>query len=330
MTIALTERCNLRCAHCFVHDASRDRELLATELSTEEWFRVFDQLADAGCLWLLLTGGEPLLRSDFAEIYRYVKQKGFVVTLFTNGTLLTPELVSLLQEWYPERVEISLYGASPGTYEKVTGVPGAYDRCRRGIEMLVEAGVPLNLKTVATTLTRDELEAMHQYAAELGVPFRHDGILWQTFDGADISGLRLSPSEVVALERRRPQWAAEFTRLYKRSEGKHSSGLRYTCGAALRTCHIGPDGTLYPCQMSRANGRNLMTASFEEAWEALGSVRQEQIALDFACQHCKLAGNLCQRCPAFSVLEHGEPDRVVEFLCDVAHKRAHWLGIEVP
>jgi len=327
VTITLTERCNLRCAHCFIHDASRDRELLATELSSQQWFGVFDQLADAGCIGLLLTGGEPLLRADFAELYQYAKRKGFLITLFTNGTLLTADLVALLQEWYPLSLEISLYGITPETYEGVTGVPGSFERCIHGIEMVVEAGIPLRLKTVAMTLTPHEIEAMYAYAADLGVPFRHDGSLWPSFNGKDVSDLRLSPADVVALDAMQPDLAQDFLRLYEQSKVSDRAGFRYTCRAGLRSCHIGADGKLYLCQMSRTPGGDLTAGTLQSGWEALEEIRAEQVSKDFACLHCDLAGGVCQRCPAFAILENGDPDTVVEFACSIAQLRAKQLGL---
>ena len=101
---------------------------------------------DEGCLWFLLTGGEPLVRRDFLEIYQYIKRKGLLATVFTNGTLLTPKIADVLAEWRPFAIEITLYGRTQETYERVTGIPGSHARCMRGIELIMERGLPLNLK----------------------------------------------------------------------------------------------------------------------------------------------------------------------------------------
>ena len=141
--IELTERCNLRCQHCYIHDPAQDHLVRSKELTTEQWFRIFDELAEAGCLWMTWTGGEILVRSDFADLFRYAKRKGFLIVLFTNGTLLTADQVTLFQEWYPHCLEITLYGMTAETYEEVTGISGSYQRCIRSIEALVNAGIPL-------------------------------------------------------------------------------------------------------------------------------------------------------------------------------------------
>ena len=100
-TVELTERCNLECAHCYINLPADDQQAQRKELTYEQWCNIFDQIAEEGCLSLLLTGGEPLLRPDFLDIYAYAKRKGFIITLFTNGTMLTPEIADYLQEWPP-------------------------------------------------------------------------------------------------------------------------------------------------------------------------------------------------------------------------------------
>src|ERR1035437_1714272 len=95
------------------------------ELTYEEHCRILDEVAEAGCLWLLFTGGEIFARKDFLEIYTYAKKQGFLITLFTNGNLITPQIADYLVEWRPFSIEITLYGATRETYEALTGVRGS-------------------------------------------------------------------------------------------------------------------------------------------------------------------------------------------------------------
>ncbi len=123
-SIDVTMRCNLRCQHCYIPCETRAAQSEPEpELSLAEIQRMLDEFADAGCFWLLLTGGEPFLRKDFLDIYAHAKRKGMVLTIFTNGTLLTPQTADYLRNcainW-----QISLYGATQATYERVTGIPG--------------------------------------------------------------------------------------------------------------------------------------------------------------------------------------------------------------
>lgn len=331
--IELTERCNLRCAHCYIHDPARDSEIKPKELTTEQWYRVFDELAEAGCLWMTWTGGEILFRSDFVALYRYAKAKGFLITLFTNGTLLTPQLVHVFREWYPQLVEITLYGMTAETYEKVTGVRGAFGRAIEAIEGLALAGIPLRLKTVVMSLNKHELPAMYDYASGLGTDFRHDGVLRPTFYGKDISQLRLPAAEVVSLDFLRPSAAESFMTAYEMSADAavanplYDPGRLYNCGAGFRSFHIDPYGQLTGCHMVRAPSYDLGNGTFQDGWDGfLADVRAVRSTKDFLCLHCELVG-LCQRCPAFSQLENADPETVVEYACTIAHLRAERLGI---
>jgi MoaA/NifB/PqqE/SkfB family radical SAM enzyme len=116
VTLGLTHRCNLDCVHCYLRD---ERETV--ELSTQRWLGVLDEIVAAGGLWVGLTGGEPLLRPDFATIYARAKQLGLLVTVMTNGTLVNRRILELFARLPPHRVDVSLYARSPETYQAITG-----------------------------------------------------------------------------------------------------------------------------------------------------------------------------------------------------------------
>jgi len=113
--IELTYRCDLNCIHCYCKGSEVKKELTACE-----WKDLIDQMHSAGTMWLTITGGEPLLRKDFIEIYAYAKKKGFFISLFTCGTLLDDETIRYLSENPPYSVEISLYGVKKETYEVIS------------------------------------------------------------------------------------------------------------------------------------------------------------------------------------------------------------------
>jgi MoaA/NifB/PqqE/SkfB family radical SAM enzyme len=122
-SLELTFRCNLRCVHCYVahgHQGIPGRK----ELTAGEIRAILEAVVDEGCFWLLLTGGEPLLRPDFLDIYTDAKRKGLIVTLFTNGTLLSPQIADSLAEWRPFVVEVTLYGRTQETYERMMELIG--------------------------------------------------------------------------------------------------------------------------------------------------------------------------------------------------------------
>jgi radical SAM protein with 4Fe4S-binding SPASM domain len=328
-SLELTFRCNLRCAHCYVafgHQGVPGRK----ELTRAEICDILDEIVDEGCLWLLLTGGEPLLRPDFSEIYTYAKRKGLILSLFTNGTLLTPRIVEHLAEWCPFVVEITLYGRTQETYERVTGVPGSHARCMRGIDLLLEREIPLKLKTMLMTLNQHELWDMEAYADGLGVDFRFDPMLNAGLDGvADPTQYRLAPEEVVSFDladaKRLERWH-EFCERFIASPSDPES--LYICGAGLSSFHIGPYGELSACMIARQPSYGLRGGTFHQGWhEFIPWVRAQKRTQQTPCAQCELM-SLCGQCPGWAQLEHGDQERPVPYLCQVAHRRARAFGLE--
>ena len=231
-TIEVTHRCPLACAHCYNNLPVGDRAARARELSTDEHWRILDELADAGGLWLLFTGGEIFARADFLDIYKHAKSRGFLITLFTNGTQITPAIADTLVEWRPFAVEITLYGRTRETYERLTGVPGSFDRCMRGIRLLKERGLPVKLKTVAVTINRHEIADMQRFAEEeLGVGFKFDGMINARIDCSHSPlDVRLTPSELVQLDLEDPVRHARVGAPGQRSPGRPARRRREAAG----------------------------------------------------------------------------------------------------
>src|SRR5882757_5732404 len=176
--IEVTRRCPLECLHCYNNLPMGDLSARNRELSKEEHIRLLDDLSDLGTFWLLYSGGEIFARKDFLEIYTYAKKKGFLITLFTNGTLINDKIADYLAEWPPFSIEITLYGRTKETYEALTGIPGSYERCLRGIDHLRQRKLPLKLKTVPTTINKHEVVAMKDFVEqELHLDFKFDSLV---------------------------------------------------------------------------------------------------------------------------------------------------------
>jgi len=322
-TLELTYRCNLDCVQCYCNLPAGDAKALSMEMSHDEVCDVIDQAAEEGCLWLLLTGGEPLLRSDFLEVYAHAKEKGILVMLFTNGTLLTDHVVDYLAEWPPRKVEITLHGVTRETFERVTRVRGSYDKCMRGIELLLDRAIPLNLKTTVTTLNKHELWATKEYVGSLGVDYRFDGLLIPRLDGSKQPySVRLTPAELVGLDLQDQGRGRELERVCEQFWGVPSSDSLYVCGAGERSFHIDPYGHFAPCMTNRAHTYDLKQGSFKVAWwDFVTAMRSLQAGQAVKCRTCP-AISLCGQCPAWSYLEHQDFETPVEYLCEVAHLRA--------
>ncbi len=323
--IELTSACNLKCVHCYVSHCHFEGDIL----SYREWCRIFDEIAAAGCLWLLITGGEPFLRPDFLDIYAYVKKKGILITLFTNGTLITEDVADYLKEWQPRLLEITLYGATKQTYERLTGVAGSYERCLRGIELLVERHIPLNLKTVALTINKNEIPAMQQYAQKLGVPFRWDPAIMPRLDhGVEPCSFRLTPEEIMEMELAAPERLQSWSEFCRTHRGPFPSESLYICGAGKHSFFVDPFGHLSLCVSARSPSYDLRHGSFSEAWQTfLSQVLSQKASFDSRCRGCELIA-ICGRCAAWAELETGNPNSDVEWLCRVAHARVSSLDLK--
>lgn len=327
-SLELTERCNLRCAHCYINLPAGDRETQKRELSFKEWARLLDEVAGEGCLWLQITGGEPLLRPDFRDLYLHAKKLGLIITLFTNGTLITPELADFLQDYPPFAVSITVYGRTKATYEAVTRTPGSYEKCLRGIDLLLARRVPLELKTMVMTLNAHEVWDLKAWAQGLGVNFYFDGEINARLDGGrEPLALRLSPEEVVALDTRDGTRLQEWQRYWDNFGEVVNTDDIFSCSAGLDCFHLDPYGQMQVCMMSRTPSYDLRRGSWREGWtEFIPSRRRQKPQGDYPCGRCALL-NLCGQCPGWAGLECGDPEAPVAYLCQIAHLRAEKLGI---
>ena len=335
VSIEVTRRCPLECQHCYNNLPMGDQDARSREMTTEEHFRMLDELVEMGCFWLLYTGGEIFARKDFLEIYTYAKQKGFLITLFTNGTLINEKIADYLLEFPPLAIEITLYGRTKETYETLTQIPGSYERCLRGIKLLRERGLPLKLKTVATSINKHEVLAMRQFAEEeLGVEFKFDGQINPRLDCSQSPlAVRLTPEEVVALDMSSPQAIAEYRSLAERemaSPSRQAMDTIYFCGGGSKSFSINPMGEMSICITSQQDIFDIRESGLKYAWEhSLRQVRELKRTRVTKCANCRIQ-SICGMCPANGEMENGSKESPVEFLCHVAHLRAAVLGGEAP
>jgi len=320
-SMELDLRCNLKCHHCY-----RDGEWDPNVLTTEEILKTLDDIAKAGTLWLLLTGGEIFLRRDFFEIYEHAKKRGLLVTLFTNATMITETIADRLLSNPPYQIEVTLYGYSQETYEKVTGIPGSREKCYRGVELLLSRKLPLKLKTIVMQTNKHEFMDMFHFAEERGVPFKWDTQINPNFDGSHMPcNVRLSPEEAVHFDFIVPSRVEEYRRYFEPRKDFRSPRL-FSCGAGSRTFHIDPYGKMKMCLLLRDPEFSLKEMSFDRIWnEMFPPVHERLRQPDHQCNECNLS-SLCGKCPAWSQLEKGTMEARVEYGCEVGHRRAQRLG----
>ena len=320
-TFELTERCNLKCVHCYINQPAGSLTHRATELTTEQSKQVLDMMVDAGGLFVTFTGGEVLLRPDFSEIYMHAKKRGMLVTVFTNGTLITEEIADLFAAYRPRSVELTLYGATRETYELVTGSPNGFDRARRGIQMLVDRGIWLILKTMVLTINHHEHDQIDSLAQELGVRFRSGATIWPRLDGnQEVMKYQIPLDDLVDFEQSTPERMSEWAALARGNGSNIRGEYLFTCGAGIRSYNVDSQGRMSVCTAVRNPMFNLLEMSFNEAWENLGKQRRRKRQHNSPCVTCTV-GSLCDQCPGWSQHVHGDDESLVESVCNLGHKR---------
>ena len=332
-TIEITRRCPLVCAHCYNNLPMNDRQARRAELTREEHCRILDEITDAGCLWLLYSGGEVFARRDFLDIYTYAKKKGLLITLFTNGTMITPKVADYLAEYRPFAIEITLYGRTRETYERLTGIPGSFEKCMRGIVLLKERGLPLKLKTVAVSINKHEIWDMQRFAEqELGLEFKFDAMMSPRIDCSQSPlAVRLKPWEIVSLDLQDPRRVKEWKELARQFAGPAENRDQvYSCGGGVNSFAIDPEGKMSICVLSHFDSYDLRNGSFQDGWrDFLLKVRSKKTTMMTKCARCRIQ-SMCGMCPANGELENGHAEKPVDFLCHVAHLRAKTLEIPAP
>lgn len=331
-SIAMSHRCQLRCVHCYLGEERFIPPEKAGELPTAFWLDLLDQMAEAGCLNLLMSGGEVFLRRDFGTAYEHAIRLGLLVTVFTNGNMVNERIAEMFKEWPPQQVEISLYGATAEVYDRVTGMPGSYERCMRGIDALLAAGIEVGLKTVILKDNHHEVRRMREMAAERGASFRVDPAIAATFAG-DLSPLehRIAAAEAVAIEFQDETMLDKAAELLVSKRSAKSEERLYSCLAGVTSFHVDPRGLMLPCLMVQNGsfGYDLRSGNFRAGWDAIAGFHDQGITPDYKCNACDMRF-LCSSCPAQAALETGSHHKKSDYYCGLGKERLVQIAVRRP
>ncbi len=338
--LELTARCNNSCRHCYINLPANDKEAKEKELSLAEIKRIIDQAVSLGAFWCLVTGGEPLLREDFFEIYLYLKKKGLLVSVFTNAILITNGHINLFKKYPPRDIEVTVYGVTKEAYERVTRKPDSFVAFMRGLNLLLENNIRVRFKAMALRSNVAELPQIASFCRKITKDyFRFDPFLHLRFDrnpkrNKEIKCERLSPEEIVAIEKadseRFNALEKECDKLINPEFAHLGCNHLFHCGTGNGSFTVSYDGFFRLCSSlyHPVCIYDLKKGSLIEAWQNfVPRVRDMRSNRDDFLKKCRVCPiiNLCIWCPAHSHLETGELDKPVEYFCDVAHARAEQL-----
>jgi len=351
--IELTERCNNRCIHCYINQPVDDHNLKAREMESVFIKDLLRQAADLGSLSVRFTGGEPLLREDFIELYLYARHLGLKVLIFTNARLINSELVELFSRIPPGKpLEVSFYGMSACSYDAVTGVRGAFDEFQKGINLLRDYDIPFLVKQSLLPQNRDEIPEFEAFASALPAMEKSPNYA-MNFDlrarrddeekNRCIRLLRISPEETLAMVTREPEkYIKEMRAFVLKFMGPPGDKI-FNCGAGHGVC-IDAYGRAQMCMLLRhpdtvypldqilhrenypASKLQPLEYALTDFFPQVRKMRSQNSEYLQRCAVCFLKG-LCNQCPAKSWEEHGTFDTPVEYLCLVAHAQAVYLGL---
>ncbi len=339
--LEVTARCNNSCRHCYINLPADDKTARKKELTLSEIKKIAEQAVSLEALWCLITGGEPLLREDFFDVYLYLKKIGLLVSVFTNATLITNEHVGFFKKYPPRDIEVTVYGVTQETYERVTRNPGSFKAFMHGLNLLLENGIKVRFKAMALRSNIQELAEIARFCRERTKDyFRFDPFLHLRFDGdkernAEIKSERLSPEEIVAIEQRdserREVLEKGCDKLINPDFAHFGCDHLFHCGTGNGSFTVSYDGYFRLCSSLWHPDciYELKKGSLVEAWQKfIPRVRDMRSSRKEFLENCRICPiiNLCIWCPAHSYLESRELDKPVDYFCKVAHARAESLG----
>ncbi|MBN3038782.1 MAG: radical SAM protein [Candidatus Omnitrophica bacterium] len=306
----LTFACGLHCTHCY-SDCYNSRENIRKELDTKEAKLIVDKIYDSGVIWLCLTGGDPLTRADFLEIYNYAKEKGFIISIFTNGYSMTEETIAYFKNSPPFAVELTLNAATAETYEKISQVKGSFEKTMQGIKLMLEAHLPLKIKTQATKQNIQEMAQIKRLIEDFGLPFHPGFDLHPRLNGDNTPcAFRVEPDDVLH--------SSDMPKINLPPKPQRNGDLLFRCAAADGDIHIDPYGNMFLCNLIREPAYNLLEVDIEYARSRILSlVRGRRFISASKCKNCFLR-EFCSWCPGRARLEMGDEETAIAYYCRLA------------
>ncbi|MDD3400599.1 MAG: radical SAM protein [Eubacteriales bacterium] len=332
-TFELTPLCNMECKMCYVRMSKEQMERAGKLLSCDRWLSIAADARKQGLLFLLLTGGEPLIYPDFERLYSELSRMGFVLQLNTNGTLITPQWVEFFKKNVPARMNITLYGPDDATYERLCGLKDGFSRVDRAIAALVDAGIPLKLNCSVTPHNVSQLEAICHYAKARNLELQVASYMFPPKRSGRTDNYqccRLSPIDASQAS------AKSYLYLYGMDEARArleriksgesepiephddcaAEGDKNRCGAGRSAFWITWKGMMLSCGMMDCISADLNEMSFMQAWEQVKN-RVADVRLPEKCSICQKK-DLCQTCMAMVYCEEGNLSTVPAYRCKMA------------
>jgi len=319
--IELTYRCPCDCIHCYCRNQPKN------ELDPSFWKEIIDQVHAQGGMELTFTGGDPFVYPDFSEVYRYARNKGFLINIFTSGCVMSGKILDLLEEFPPLNIEITLNSLNKTNYERITRTKGLFDSVMCNIREIKKRGLPLVLKCNGLKENKDEILKIKKFTEELlgKGKFKFDSFVFPGLNGEDDPKLhRLEPEEIVDIEAGDDDMTAQRKAgLDHQSHWFNPNGL-YHCNSWFNRYFISPQGILQPCHLTKNCSTDLKKEPFAKGFDSFLGLLDIKYKSDSKCIACELKES-CYKCPARAFLETGSTEAPVEYYCRLAEERKNGI-----
>ena len=328
-SIELLPLCNMNCDMCYVRLSYTEMNQQGRLRTVDEWIQLAKEMQEAGVLFLLLTGGEPLLYPDFKKLYLELQKLGMILTINTNGTLLDEEWALFFAKHRPRRINITLYGTSEETYKVLCHYPDGYIKTVQAINLLKKHNVDVKINGSITKSNWLDTDAIYNLADDLGVSIHMDTYMIpcvrersQPFDLQS----RLNPKEAAfanfyTLKKELlPNAFQQFIRqVVKTIENPSLPYPRHiSCLAANSSFAINWQGEMRPCVTLSEPSIPVFDIGFQSAWNEI--IKQSKILiLNDTCVNCSLRP-ICKTCIASAFWETGFYNGLSDYNCQYAHE----------
>ena len=331
--------CNLSCKMCYVRKSKSYVDKHGGLIRAKQWLEYAKAAYNKGLLFPLLSGGEPLLHPDFKEIFEGMQEMGMQVSVNTNGTLIDEDMAIWFSQHVPTRINLTLYGASEETYEKLCGSKDAFLKVKNAVKLLKKYNIPLKFNASITPDNFEDLDKIMAFAKESHTPIQVATYMFPPVrrDASMIGkNHRLDPNMAgyakvkVDYLQGEPQWFmsqamrfSHFVDLKDIDFNQEPEGhLLMRCKAGYSSFWIDWQGNMCNCGMYSSSTHSLKDMSFEDAWELIRKETKEVKCSTF----CSICPNryLCHTCVAMVYNECDEQSNRPEYLCEMNQAAAYY------
>lgn len=284
-----------------------------------------DKMHKAGIIWLAFTGGDPLTRKDFPEIYAYAKEKGFIVSLLANANRITEKMVKFFKRQTPFFIDLTLNAVTKDSFEKITQVEHSFVAAMRGINLSLKAGLPLRIKTLITKDNLRELPAIRKFIQDLGLQFNPSYVLYSRLNG-DLAptSLRIPPRKVLDISGIKAPSDSDtgFMNCFRAAHAARRNTSTYLFDCAIGNgggIYIDPYGNAFPCNFIREPAFNLLAVEPEEALQRFFTqIKTRKFTTDSKCDGCNLR-RICRWCPGAAYVETSDMEKPIKYYCELTN-----------